>query len=147
MTECVLVSACLLGERCRYDGAHKLDRAVARHFSAIGARVVPICPEQLGGLTTPRPACAIDPTESDGNDVLDGAAAVTQVANGVNETEAFLRGAALTLDTAEREGATRALLKEGSPSCGVHRVLGVAAAALARHGLALMTEEDLPCTD
>ncbi|HCF56374.1 MAG TPA: DUF523 domain-containing protein [Myxococcales bacterium] len=144
----VLCSACLLGCRSRYDGTDKLDPRVLR---LLGDRpVVPICPETAGGLPIPRPPA--DFVGGDGQAVLDAQARVVS-REGTEVTEAYLRGANLALQAARLYGATVALLKESSPSCGTHRVhieglkvpgMGVAAAALARAGLVVLSDEELP---
>lgn len=99
----LLVSACLLGCRCRYDGASKGHPAVA----ALAARhtLVPVCPEQLGGLSTPRP-----PAERQGDRV------VTE--RGADVTEQYRRGAEEAARLCALLGCQAAVLKERSPSCG-----------------------------
>ena len=82
-------------------------------------QLVPVCPEQLGGLPTPRPRSEIE--SGDGSDVLDGRSRVID-AEGAEVTERFLRGARLTAELAQLAGARRAIFKEGSPSCGVSRI-------------------------
>ena len=137
--EVILVSACLLGLPTRYDGGHCRSAEVV----ALAGRhcLVPVCPEQLGGLSTPRPPSEIE--HGDGSDVLDGRARVLST-EGTNVTGNFVRGARAAAEIAETCGATRAILKEGSPSCGVSRIMraeqavegeGVAAALLRRKGL------------
>lgn len=144
----VLCSACLLGYRCRYNGADKHQLAVDRALA--GKAVVPICPEEAGGLPTPRQPA--DLAGGSGAAVLTGAARVI-AADGTDVTEAFRQGAELALRATQRYGASVALLKEGSPSCGVRRVrvdgkpiegMGVTAAALDRAGVAVISDEDLP---
>lgn len=99
----LLISACLLGCRCRYDGAAKPHPAV----EALAARyeLVPVCPEQMGGLSTPRP-----PAERRGNRV------VTE--NGTDVTAQYVRGAEEAVRLCTLLGCGAALLKERSPSCG-----------------------------
>lgn len=143
----VLCSACLLGARCRYDGD---DRRSDPVVSALGGReIVPICPEVAGGLPIPRTPA--DLAGGPGGAVLDGAARVAD-RSGRDVTGAFLAGARLAQEAARRYGATVAVLKEGSPSCGTRRVIvdgakvegrGVAAAALERAGVWLVSDEDL----
>lgn len=105
MKERLLISACLLGTACRYDGAAKpmdaalLDRLLAAYD------LIPVCPEQLGGLETPRP-----PSERQGDRVI--------MRSGRDVTENYRRGAAQALFLAQRFGCSKALLKERSPSCG-----------------------------
>jgi len=135
----ILVSACLLGLPARYDGGHCRSAEVL----ALAGRchLVPVCPEQLGGLSTPRPPSEME--HGDGSDVLDGRARVLST-EGTNVTDNFLRGAGAAAQIAETCGATRAILKEGSPSCGVSRITragqavegeGTTAALLRRKGL------------
>lgn len=103
MKEKLLVSACLLGENCKYNGGNNYTPAV----EALRERfeVIPVCPEQLGGLPTPRV-----PSERVGDKVL--------TRDGQDVTEAFRQGAAKTLAIAQAEGAARAVLQVRSPSCG-----------------------------
>lgn len=99
----ILVSACLLGARCRYDGeskAHPEMEALAEQHI-----LIPVCPEQLGGLPTPRP-----PAERKGERV------VTQT--GTDVTEQYRRGAEEALKLCKLLGCEAAVLKERSPSCG-----------------------------
>lgn len=99
----LLISACLLGCRCRYDGASKthplVDQLAAHHT------LVPVCPEQLGGLATPRP-----PAERR------GALVVTR--EGGDVTEQYRRGAEEALKLCRALGCQAAVLKARSPSCG-----------------------------
>ena len=135
----ILVSACLLGVRCRYDGQSKPAAGVIellKHGS-----VLPVCPEQLGGLPTPR-----IPHERVGDRVLSR--------DGDDATEAFVRGAKEALRLAELAGCSEAILKARSPSCGVGTIYdgtfrgtitvgdGVFGAMVKRAGLRVRTEED-----
>lgn len=110
----VLVSACLLGRTCRYDGAHNADGALVRELEARGEVAVPVCPEEAGGLGTPRPAAWLTGSAAD---VVDGDARVVTEA-GHDVTAGFLAGARHAFERARECGATRAYLKERSPSCG-----------------------------
>lgn len=141
--EPVLVSACLLGAECRYDGRHNRDGALERELAARGLRAVPFCPEEYGGLGTPRPAAWIERESAEA--VLDGRARVVTQA-GVDVTSGFVKGAEGALATCEMHGIRRAFLKERSPSCGscsthVGGALvagpGVTTALLQRHGIAV----------
>ncbi|HEY3445069.1 MAG TPA: DUF523 domain-containing protein [Myxococcales bacterium] len=143
----VLCSACLFGFDCRYDARDKRKPHVVEALR--GKPVVPVCPEMAGELGVPRPPA--DLFGGAGGAVLDGEARVV-TREGRDVTGAFLAGAALALEAARRYGAAVAVLKEGSPSCGSRRVvvdgastvgMGVAAAALARAGVALISDEDL----
>lgn len=138
--EPVLVSACLLGLYCRYDGRCESDARV----TALAERhiVVPVCPEQLGGLPTPRA-----PVELRQN------RAVTD--NGADLTEAFRRGAAQVEAIARLTGARVAVLQPRSPSCGIGVVYdgsfsgskiagnGILAESLEKMGLLLLAPDDL----
>ncbi|MBN2170557.1 MAG: DUF523 domain-containing protein [Candidatus Krumholzibacteriota bacterium] len=145
----LLVSACLLGLRCRYDGAAR-PLPLLLDYASRGP-VMPACPEQLGGLATPRPAAWIEPG-ADGDAVLDGRARVLALgpAGEEDRSAAFRRGAEETLALARLGGCRAALLKERSPSCGVwqlsceghvERGRGVTAALLSRAGLTLLGDE------
>ena len=109
-----LVSGCLLGLGCRYDGGTCSSPSLIRFASS--ANLIPICPEQLGGLSTPRPSASI--TGGDGDDVLSGYARVVNK-KGEDVTDAFKRGAEESLRLARLMGAGIALLRENSPSCGL----------------------------
>lgn len=135
----VLVSACLLGIRTRYDGAHCRREEVLCLLE--NCHFVPVCPEQMGGLPTPRRPAEIK--AGDGRDVLEGGACILR-SDGLDVTENFLRGARMVAELAELTDARRALFKEGSPSCGVTEVrrdgepaagCGLTTALLQRKGL------------
>ncbi|MHC4914339.1 MAG: 2-thiouracil desulfurase family protein [Planctomycetota bacterium] len=141
----ILISACLLGVPCRYDGAARPLRSFPDELA--GRALLPVCPEELGGLPTPRPPAEI--SDGDGETVLDGRARLVR-ADGTDVTAEFLRGAEAAVRLARRGGAGLAVLRAGSPACGAgsthaggKRVpgLGVAAAALRRAGLRLMELE------
>lgn len=137
----LLVSACLCGIPCRYDGgACPVQELV--ELAAAG-KILPVCPESLAGLPTPRSPCEIR-----GNRVFSQ--------NGRDMTEAFARGAARTLALARQHEISAAVLKENSPSCGVSRIhdgsfkggitagRGVTASLLHSHGIRLHSEMDTP---
>ena len=129
-----MASACLLGVCCRYDGAARpVDECIRLAREAV---LVPFCPEQLGGLPTPRPPAEI--RGGDGADVLAGRAGVFRVEDGVEVTRAFVRGAEEALRIAETVGARGFVVKGGSPSCGWGRVRGVCAALAAARGYEIM---------
>ncbi|PLX47858.1 MAG: DUF523 domain-containing protein [Desulfobulbaceae bacterium] len=127
-----LVSACLVGLATRYDGRIKENRDCRLFLE--GRVWLPVCPEQLGGLATPRPAADI--VGGDGGAVLDGKARVVTV-TGVDVSARFIAGARQVLVIAGQQQICGVCLKSGSPSCAVRGVQGVTAALLARHGLAL----------
>ena len=146
----ILVSACLCGRRCRYDGEAKENRALMARLE--GQKILPVCPEQLGGLPTPRPACRL--VGGDGADVLAGRARLVDAA-GADRTESFVKGARLTVEAARRHRVQRCFLKAKSPSCGSKQllsedapppdtyrpVLGVTAALLMANGFSV---EEIP---
>lgn len=145
----ILVSACLLGEQCKYSGGDNFSPAVAAYLE--GKDYLPCCPEQLGGLPTPRPPAEIQ--GGSGPDVLAGSIKIINK-EGQDVTAEFIQGAEAAL--ALCHDAELAILKEGSPSCGVHRIYdgsfsgrkvpgcGVCAALLASKGVLLRSSEDLP---
>jgi len=135
------ISACLLGVACRYDGRSKACAEALRIASS--EPLLPICPEQLGGLATPRSAARIH--GGDGSDVLAGRARVID-ARGVDVSDSFLRGAHEVLRLCRVCGIGAVLLKARSPSCGLGRIHGegglidgdgVTAALLKQHGIAV----------
>lgn len=140
MREKLLVSACLLGENCKYSGGNNRNETVLAFLKDHEA--VPVCPEVLGGLPAPR-----TPAE-----IVDGAVIAR---DGENVDQAFRRGAELALDIARRAGAELAVLQPRSPSCGVRQVydgtfsgrrvpgMGVFARLLAENGFRLLEPEDL----
>jgi uncharacterized protein YbbK (DUF523 family) len=137
----LLVSACLLGVACNHAGRASESEVVV----ALGRdrRLIPVCPETVGGLPTPRPAAELGP---DGR---------VRTAAGDDVTAAYDRGAAATVRLAEATGATGAVLKARSPSCGCHEVYdgtftrtrvpgeGVTARALRQSGVPVVSEEDV----
>jgi len=132
-TPCVyLVSSCLMGLLTRYDGLVKTSpQCQARLCNCIW---IPFCPEQLGGLPTPRTAA--DLVGGDGGDVLAGRAKVV-TRDGNDVTENFIRGAQQVLKIAQSQKVDEILLKAKSPSCGLTPQLGVTAALLKQHGFTL----------
>jgi uncharacterized protein YbbK (DUF523 family) len=150
----ILISACLCGVNCRYDGGNCLDPKILKLLKE--GKALPVCPEQLGGLSTPRlPSEVISGT---GAGVLDGKCRVfSKGVNGIaseDVTKEFLKGAQETLKIAKECNAKVAILKARSPSCG-HGIIydgtfssvripgsGVTAELLERNGIKVYTEED-----
>ncbi len=121
-----LVSACLAGFNTRYDGTNCLDERVRKLVS--DGMALPVCPEQLGGLQTPRPPMEFS-QPGGGASVLDGAGGVclpVERGGGPDCAEAFktalLKGARETLAIAKAYGIEKAILEDGSPSCGTGHV-------------------------
>ncbi len=143
----IIVSACLTGVRCRYDGGHRLDENVMRLSPEV--ELVPFCPEQMGGLSIPRQPCEI--IGGDGDAVLDGRARVVDT-EGRDLTGQFLKGASEFLRIAKRSKIKKAIMKEKSPSCGVQRIYrngilvsgkGVLTALLMREGIEVISNEEI----
>ena len=136
----ILCSACLLGLKCRYDGKSKLNKKVRELSKKV--ILIPVCPEQLGGLPTPR-----EPAEQRGNKVF--------TKSGKDITENFVKGAKEVLKITKIFGAKEAILKQKSPSCGCGKIYdgtfsgkvikgdGVTASLLKRNRIRVITEEDL----
>ncbi len=145
----ILVSACLLGLPTRYDGRSKRSARVLAYLEREQLLAVPVCPEQLAGLPTPREKTCFH--AGTGRDVLENNGTV--VAESGREMNApFLHGARVTLEVARLSGCTAAVFKERSPSCGVHQVYcgeeivsgsGVTTALLVRNGITVFSEEEL----
>lgn len=127
----ILVSSCLLGISCRYDARGKPFREMVNML--YGRRFIPVCPEQLGGLSTPRTPARI--VGGDGFDCLEGNAKVLTFEGDIDVTSAFLRGAEECLKFVKAFGVKKAFLKSESPSCGVGYPCGVTAAALMLNGV------------
>ncbi len=142
--ETVLISACLLGVRCRYDGASKPlaeIEALRQQY-----HLIPVCPEVFGGLPTPR-----EPAERQGERVV--------TRSGQDVTDAYRRGAEETLRLAQLFGCRLAILKEKSPSCGSGERYdgtysgtltagnGVTADLLLQNGVAVLGESQIRISD
>lgn len=127
-----LVSACLVGLCTRYDGLTKINSSCLEQLKSLPW--IPICPEQLGGLATPREAADI--VGGSGFDVLSGKAQVV-TKRGKDVTAEFILGAEQVLLIAQSQHIDMAFLKARSPSCAVHGRIGVTAALLQSHGIEL----------
>lgn len=137
-----IVSACLVGEKCRYDASACTDKEL-KHLYEQG-RLFAVCPECAAGLGAPRKPMEI--LGGDGNDVLNGAARVCSK-DGADFTEEFIAGAKKALDAAKEHKAKHAYLKSNSPSCGCGNIYdgsfsgikkkgdGVTAALLKKNGI------------
>lgn len=130
--EVVLVSACLVGLPTRYDGKVKTSAECLRQLQD---RIwVPVCPEQLGGLSTPRPPAKLD--NGDGKALLCGQLRLVNK-EGADVTDNFIRGAKIVEKIAKDLGVKKIFLKARSPSCGVSGTIGVTAAYLEKRGYEL----------
>lgn len=149
----ILISACLLGRPIRYDGKGKLlnDPRIER-WKAEG-RLVGYCPEQAGGLPTPRPSAEIE-GGMNGEDVLAGRARVMEITGG-DVTAEFVEGGKKAVTFAREQGCDVALLIDGSPSCGSgfiydgsfsgirHPGFGVTAALMRLAGIEVFSDQEL----
>ncbi|TVY04028.1 DUF523 domain-containing protein [Paenibacillus cremeus] len=143
----ILISACLVGLATTYDGRDNYREEIASLLKQ--GKAVLVCPEQLGGLPTPRKPAEI--VGGNGADVLDGKAKV-MTADHDEVTQEFIRGAEQTLKIAQTVNAKYAVLKESSPSCGSNLIydgtytknkkagFGVTSALLQRHGIEVYSE-------
>ncbi len=144
----ILVSSCLAGLKVRYNGTHSLEVKIGQLVEE--NKALPVCPELLGGLATPREPAEI--VGGGGEDVLDGTAKVIDK-SGKDVTGFFIEGAYATLEIAQKYNATIVVLKENSPSCGSSSIYngefngekiagnGVTSALLKRNGIEVMSEE------
>ena len=108
MSEKILVSACILGINCRYDGRNSYRKGL--NTLAKDKCLIFACPEQLGGLNTPRP-----------KSIIKGKRVINEL--GVDVTRNFYRGAQEFLKIAKKFGVKRLILKSDSPSCGKNGVV------------------------
>ena len=149
----IIVSACLLGENCKYSGGNNKSENVIKYLE--DKEYILVCPEQLGGLSTPRnPSEIITYGNKDGNDVLSGCTKVLSN-KGIDVTKNFIQGAEETLKIAKEHTVKTAILKAGSPSCGYKKIydgtflgnkiqgMGVTAAILNKENIALLDEDDI----
>lgn len=136
----ILVSACLLGHNCKYNGGNNLNQKVLDFLE--GNEIIPICPESAGGLPIPRP-----PAEIVNGKVINK--------EGKSVDAEFRKGSMLTLEKALNSKAELAILKANSPSCGSGQIYdgtfskklikgdGVFAHLLKQHNIKILTENDL----
>lgn len=136
----IFVSSCLMGHPCKYNGGNNKNEAVIAYVGEQPHCL--ICPESFGGLLSPRP-----PAEIQGERVIN--------AVGEDVTSAFLCGAEKVLALAKKENPDLCILKENSPSCGVHQIydgtfrgkkiegMGLTARLLQEHGYTLCSEKDI----
>lgn len=141
----ILVSACLLGINCKYDGNNNKSDKIEKYLE--GKQFIIVCPEQLGGLSTPRIPSEIVKNDSKRLNVISK--------DGKDVTENFIKGAKETLKIAKMYKCTEAILKEGSPSCGSNQIyngsfsgikiegMGITAQTLKKSGINILSEKDL----
>jgi len=145
--EPILVSACLLGIDCRYDGGNSHRKEVIEFLA--DKIPVPFCPEVFGGLGVPREMCEI--SIGDGEDVLNNKSIIISSA-GEEVTQNFINGSLAGLKICIIAGIKKAILKERSPSCGVTTIIngkktkngrGVFAALLRRNNIEIISSEEI----
>ncbi|MCR4691417.1 MAG: DUF523 domain-containing protein [Lachnospiraceae bacterium] len=136
----IIVSACLLGQNCKYNGGNNYSKKVAEFIKEY--EVIPVCPEVAGGLSTPRIPC----------EIVDG---VVTDRNGESKDKEFRDGAKLCVEKAIEENVELALLQSRSPSCGVKQIYdgsfcgkliegrGVFAQLLVENGIEVLDAEDI----
>ncbi|AEV67859.1 DUF523 domain-containing protein [Acetivibrio clariflavus] len=148
--ENILVSACLLGVNCKYNGGNNYNSEIKALASKYN--LIPVCPEQLGGCPTPRLPAEIQ--KGSGRDVLCGKAKVMRK-DGVDVSENFVKGAKEVLNIAKQTNIKLAILKSKSPSCGKGKIYdgtfsgnlidgnGVTADVLEENGITVLSEKDI----
>ena len=152
MDRVIVVSACLLGIGCRYDGRKTLCKEIVDLKDKFF--LLPVCPEQLGGLPTPRPPAKI--YGDDGFAVLEGEGRVLTVEKKIDVTSQFIKGAVESVKLADiyKRKVICVILKERSPSCGVKTIYnfnsdtlkngrGVTTALFLRNGYRVVSSEEL----
>ena len=138
-----IVSSCLAGICCRYDGKDKKNDKICKLIEE--GRAIPVCPEVLGGLSIPR-----DPAECK---IVDGTIKVF-TKSGKNVTDAFYKGANIALEICKKEGINKAILQKNSPSCGIRtydgsfqgklaNYSGVTARILMENGVDVISSEEI----
>lgn len=139
-----LISACLAGINCRYNGESPLNTDFAGLVDS--GKAVPFCPEVLGGLPVPRSRCELVNNSTDGISV--------KGEDGNDYTEAFIKGAEISLRLAIENNITTAIMKSRSPSCGRGRVYdgtftgrlidgnGITAELFINNGISVLTEDE-----
>lgn len=144
-----LISACLCGINCKYNGKNNYNPLFEDMLKR--QELIPICPEEMGGLSTPRSPCEI--WGGTGEQVLAGEARVISI-EGHDLTSAFLKGAEEVLKVAIDLGINEAIFQSRSPSCGCGQIYdgtfssqlikgdGVATALLRRHGITVTNEAE-----
>jgi uncharacterized protein YbbK (DUF523 family) len=146
----VLVSSCLLGLPTRYDGSDNLSQPLIDFIDEYKLTPIPVCPEQLAGLPTPRNKCWFK--RGDGKSVLIQQGSLCDERDN-DVTEQFINGARQTLKIAQMTNCQLAILQQRSPSCGSKSIylnqeltpgMGITAALLEEHGIQVFSDDSLP---
>ena len=150
MDNLILVSTCLLGLDTKYNG-NSNENNIIMEYARFG-KFIPVCPEQLGGLETPRASAEI--IGGSGEDVLHGKCKV-MTDRGIDETNQYIKGAREVVKLLKLFPVTAAILKQRSPSCGNSKIYdgtftgnvidgqGVTAALLKQYDIPVFSEEDV----
>jgi uncharacterized protein YbbK (DUF523 family) len=142
-----IVSSCLAGFRTRYDGGASADKDIIELVK--NGKAIAICPEQLAGLGCPRAPISFN--DCTGADVLDGKGTVSD-SNGIDSSDILIKGAKEVLRIAQIYGVNKAILKDGSPSCGVTYIYscstrvkgrGITSEILSRNGIEISSVDSL----
>ena len=143
-----LISSCLCGVNCKYNGSNNLNERCLKLLKE--GKAILVCPEQLGGLSTPRTPAEINGTAK--GVIYENDKVITK--EGTDVTEAFIKGAMETLHIAKLSNVKAAILKEGSPSCGVNYIYdgsftgnkvygkGITANILEENGIEVVSDVD-----
>ncbi|MFK5925783.1 MAG: DUF523 domain-containing protein [Desulfuromusa sp.] len=146
----ILVSSCLLGLKTRYDGTDNYCQAVVDYIESNQLTPIPVCPEQLAGLSTPRPKCWF--SCGDGASVFAGSGKLVNE-DGKDTTQTFIHGARECLKLAKMTQCQVAILQQRSPSCGSQKIylgekliegVGVTTALLNKSGVKVFSDDNLP---
>lgn len=145
-----LISKCLLGVACRYDGRERINDSTATFKALLDSGSIAVCPEESGGLPTPRPPAEIQ--GGSGEDVLEGKSKIVNI-EGQDVTFEYLLGAKIILETARKSEISLAILKSRSPACGVEKIYdgsfnqrlkkgsGIASALLIKNDIKVISDE------
>lgn len=145
-----LISKCLLGVPCRFDGQERINEGTATFKALLDSGSIAVCPEESGGLPTPRPPAEIQ--GGTGEEVLEGKSKIVNI-DGRDVTSEYLLGAKEILETAQQSEIKMAILKSRSPACGVEQIYdgsfngrlkkgrGIAAALLIKNNIKVISDE------
>lgn len=149
----ILISACLLGEKVRYDGKDNLQSHARLHVLILAGKIVSICPEMVGGLPTPRPAAEIEHNRTAEAVLRFQSKVLTK--NGDDVSDEYRKGAQKALELALKNDIKVAILKARSPSCGSKQVydgthskklidgMGITAQLLMQNGIKVFDETEI----
>lgn len=146
-----LISKCLLGVPCRYDGREKIYDGTPTFKALLDSGSIAVCPEESGGLPTPRPPAEIQ--GGSGEEVLEGKSKIVNT-EGRDVTFEYLSGAKIILEIAQKSKIKMAILKSRSPACGIEQIYdgsfsgklkkgnGIASALLIKNDIKVISDEN-----